>query len=179
MGERPSEFRRDVNDWYIEPSWAVEALRDRVHFDGWVHDPCCGRGTIPSVIGGSGSDLVDRGYGYPVQDYLQDTRVQDNIITNPPYGIGQKIIEHALAHTKRRVAALMQLRFLATQARNPLFSRQSMEHVIIFSRRPSMPPGKMLQEHGEKIRGGGSIEFCWMVWNNEHTGSKPTIEWAK
>lgn len=177
MGERPSEYERDVNDWYVEPAWCVQALANRVEFSGGIHDPCCGSGTIPGVLNGSGSDLIDRGYGFTVRDYLQDLTPYDNIVTNPPYALAQEIIEHALKHTTNRVAALVQTKFLASQKRHKLFSRRETERVIMFSRRPSMPPGLMLEKHGEGIRGGGSIDYCWVVWDRYNYGPC-VIEWA-
>lgn len=178
MGERPSEYERDENDWYVEPEWSVHALMDRVQFTADVHDPCCGMGTIPKAFCGTGADIMDRGYGYPVRDFLTDDREYENIVTNPPYGIAQTIIERALVLARSRVAALVQTKFLASQRRHALFSKPSMERLIMFSRRPSMPPGKMLVEHGESIRGCGSIDFCWAVWNRAHKGPV-TVEWAK
>lgn len=176
MGERRSEYDRDGDDWYIEPAWSVLSLRARIPFVGQIHDPCCGMGTIPKVMGGTGADIKDRGFGYPQQDYLQDTAVYDNIVTNPPYGIAQSIIEHALRHTRYRVVALVQTKFLSAQRRYRLFTANPVEKVLVFSRRPSMPPGKMLQEHGEKIRGNGSIDFCWVVWQHGNT-APPEIDW--
>lgn len=177
MGERPSEYERDENDWYVEPEWAVRALKDRVSFVA-VHDPCCGMGTIPRVFGGTGADKIDRGFGFRVQDFLTEDWSYSDIVTNPPYGIAQDIIERALLLARHRVAALVQTKFLASQRRHALFTRPEMERVIMFSRRPSMPPGKMLMEHGESIRGGGSIDFCWAIWNRAHVGPV-TVEWVK
>ena len=177
MGERPSEYTRDENDWYVEPSWCIDALRLSVQFKGSIHDPCCGMGTIPNMLGATGSDLIDRGYGYEQQDFMSDLRAYNNIVTNPPYGIAQSVIEHALKITKNKVAALVQTKFLASQRRHGLFHRREMQKVIMFSRRPSMPPGEMLRTHGESIRGGGSIDFCWCIWDQDHIGST-TIEWV-
>ena len=72
-------------------------------------------------MGGTGADLVDRGYGYPQRDFLKDFAAYDNIVTNPPYGIAQQIIEHALTVAMWRVAALVQVKFLASQRRHSLF----------------------------------------------------------
>lgn len=177
MGERPSEYIRDANDWYVEPSWCVELLKSRVKFTGGIHDPCCGMGTIPKALNGTGADLIDRGYGYQQQDFREDYGTYDNIVTNPPYGIAQDIIEHAVSVTKQKVAALVQVKFLASQRRFPLFSNPILSKVIMLSRRPSMPPGEMLRNHGEAIRGGGSIDFCWVIWDWENYGAA-TIEWA-
>lgn len=178
MGERPSEYKRDEYDWYVEPEWCVRALANLVNFCGGIHDPCCGKGTIPKVLNGTGADKVDRGFFYPPQDFLTDFNMYDNIVTNPPYGIAQTIIEHALDRARYRVAALVQTKFLSSQKRHGLFNRPETERVIIFSRRPSMPPGWMLWEHGEDYRGNGSIDFCWVVWNKEHNGPCIT-EWTK
>jgi hypothetical protein len=178
MGERPSEYKRDPDDFYVEPAWSVQVLKNRVHFAGDIHDPCCGSGTIPDLMGGTGADLRDRGYGYPVRDYLRDNAHYLNIVTNPPYGIAQKVIEHALDRSLFKVAALVQLKFLASQGRNELFNRPELDKVIILSRRPSMPPGEMLRDHGEKIRGNGSIDFCWVVFDKFRPVADPTVEWA-
>lgn len=178
MGERPSEYERDEYDWYVEPLWCVNALDARVTFKSSVHDPCCGMGTIPKFMKGTGADLVDRGFGYPVKNFLDDKTLYDNIVTNPPYGIAQRIIEHALDHARFKVAALVQTKFLSSQRRYDLFGRNETELVIMLSRRPSMPPGKMLVEHGESIRGNGSIDYCWVIWNKEHTGGCKII-WAR
>lgn len=178
MGERHSEYGRDGEDWYVEPEWCVEILKARIPLIGHIHDPCCGMGTIPKVLGGTGSDIADRGYGYPVRDFLRDQASYDNIVMNPPYGNAQEIIEHALNTTKRYVAALVQVKFLCSQRRHGLFKRDEMEKVIMLSRRPSMPPGRLLVEHGEKIRGNGSIDFCWAIWCRGNLAAT-VIDWAK
>jgi hypothetical protein len=178
MGERHSEFERSSTDWYVEPVWSVEILKARVPLIGDIHDPCCGMGTIPTVMQGTGADVVDRGYGFPARDYLKDWARYDNIVTNPPYGIAQEIIEHALETTRWRVCALVQTKFLASQRRHKLFTRDETEKVIMLSRRPSMPPGELLEEKGEIIRGNGSIDFCWVIWCRGNTAAT-VIDWAK
>ena len=177
MGERPSEYLRDEHDWYVEPAWAVQALTDAIPTMHDVHDPCCGMGTICRTMYATGADLIDRGYGYPVRNFLDDENLYTNIVTNPPYKRAQEIIEHAIAVTTRRVAALVQIKFLTSQRRHALFNKTFFERVIILSRRPSMPPGKMLELHGEGIRGNGSMDFCWVVWNHAHRGPA-SVEFA-
>jgi hypothetical protein len=44
----------------------------------------------------TGADIVDRGSGFPVRDFLSCTTLRDNIVTNPPYGILREFTEHAL-----------------------------------------------------------------------------------
>lgn len=179
MGERTSEYTRDTDDWYVEPEWCVEALKERHFFLKAIHDPCCGMGTIPTVFDGTGADIVDRGYGYPRRNFLEDDTIYDNIVTNPPYGIAQEVIEHAIAHTRYSVAALVQVKFLCSQKRYNLFKRDETEAIYFLSKRPSMPPGRLLVERGESVRGNGSIDFCWVVWSHWNNGAPLEVDWLK
>lgn len=185
MAERHPERVRVEDDWYVEPYWCADILFDRIKFPWGLHDPCCGSGTIPQAawangIEATGADLRARAAEYEVRDFLTDPGKYPSIVTNPPYNIAVPIIEHALKVTEHhgRVCALVQAKFLFSQRRKPLFERPEMERVIILSRRPSMPPGAALAEHGESIRGRGSIDFCWCIWRVGGAGHAPIIEWA-
>lgn len=183
MGERRSSYDRVNDDWYIEPDWCVDLLREHVNLYEGIHDPCAGIGTIvnnfiEAGIWATGADIVNRGAGFDVQDYLTDATIRENIVTNPPYKLTEKIVRHALAHTNKRVCVLVPLNFLAGQKRQEFYLYTPVEKVIILSRRPSMPPGEMLVQHGEEYRKNGSIDFCWIVWNNKFEDN-PTMTWAK
>jgi hypothetical protein len=187
MAERHSEYERDADDWYVEPVWAVDRLAERVTFDGAIHDPCCGKGTIPLALLGpyadrvSGADLIDRANGqFPVQDFLTDYAPRDNVVSNPPFKIANLIAEHALKIVQPGgvVALVCNAKFLFSQMRHPLFTRREMERVIVFSRRPSMPPGEMLARLGEGCRGGGSIDFVWCIWRVGKTERGCNIDWT-
>lgn len=183
MGERHSEYKRSFGDWYVEPAWAISALCDRVKFSGPIHDPCCGMGMIPKTLKSkhkmnvTGADITNRGFRYPVVDFLKDKNKRTNIIMNPPYKIAKAIINHAYSVATDRVAVIVQLKFLTSQGRHFLFNRPETEKVLIFSRRPQIPPGEALIKQGEGIRGGGSMDFCWVVWRRKHKGPA-TIEWV-
>jgi hypothetical protein len=71
---------------------------------------------------------------------------------------------------RHRVAVLTQSKFLYSQRRHSILSSPVVEAVIILSRRPSMPPGKMLIENGEAWRKGGSMDFQWIVFNRAGFG---------
>lgn len=189
MGERHSEHERDADDFYVEPASCIDALF--AHYGGGLqyrgaHDPCCGIGTIPTRLAElgvqmTGADLVDRANGaWPVRYFLTDAAEYPSIVTNPPFRIAPKIVEHALGSTRTGgiVAVIAQAKFLFSQARHPLFTRPQMERVIVFSRRPSMPPGKLLAEKGEACRGGGSIDFVWCVWRVGKTSGGCAVEWT-
>ena len=182
MAQRHSEYARDNLEWYVEPEWVADDLFKKVKFSGKIHDPCCGLGTIPGAARragytASGSDIADRGEGYPVTNYEQDPKTYDNIVTNPPYKQTVRIFEWASLHTSSpgKIAMIVPIGFLCSQSRFHLW--RWVETVIIYSRRPSMPPGEILEALGESCRKGGSTDYCWIVWNFAYNG-QPTIQWS-
>lgn len=181
-----TDHARVASDWYVEPGWCTELLLQAVDFVGPIWDPCCGCGTIPKTIqrcgnitnGYGGSDLVYRGYGEGGRDFLADPGPWFNLIFNPPYNIAEQFILHALDVASCKVAALVNLKFLASQGRRErLFKPHPPAAVLILSRRPSMPPG------GSGIEAkGGTADYCWVVWENEivrkaDPGKHPIVGW--
>lgn len=171
MATRHSKYARPVNDWYVEPAWTLGMFLDRAPWFPVFHDPCAGVGTIvdKAVARGlqaTGADIVDRAGGrFPVRDYLTDTTIYPNVVCNPPYSKAEEIIRHAFNHVTDRIAVLVPLRFLASQGRYALYAqRRECEMVLILSKRPSIPTGTFLQEHGEKKRKNGSDDFAWIVF---------------
>ncbi len=164
-------YQRNDNDFYIEPRWCIEALIKAIKFEGQIHDPACGTGKIPLTFTAHGftctaHDLIDRGFGVSGIDYLKDTNIYDNIVTNPPYNKSELFIKRALYNVTGRVAILARIAFLASQKRYELFTDYiTPEKVVILSRRPSMPPGGL-----GIIPQGGKTDFCWIVWNRNHIG---------
>jgi hypothetical protein len=170
---------RNDDDWYVEPPECVHSLFDAVRFKGAIHDPCCGQGTIPKVAMDRGyfataSDLHDRGYVRSItRDFFADRVRYENIVSNPPYKIGEKFVHHALEFTQHKVAIVMRLSFLAGQKRlASLYRIRPPAEVLILAKRPSMPPG------GTDVPAkGGTADYCWIIWSQAHCG--PTIlRWA-
>ena len=186
MVERHSEFVREADDHYVEPAWTVDLLFDRVILPRGLHDPCCGFGTIPEAasargIAATGSDLIDRANGrFPIQDFLTDQREQPSVVCNPPFKDSAEFVLHGLRVVRPLgvVAVIAQAKFLFSQGRHALFTLTEFERVIIFSRRPSMPPGKMLAELGEACRGGGAMDYCWCIWRVGKMTPGASIEWT-
>jgi hypothetical protein len=179
----PQAFQRHADDWYVEPSWCWQALYSTVPpgtLEGTVLDPACGGGTgleycAASGITAMGSDIADRGAGIAGLDFLAPKYPlrADNIITNPPYRLTVEFAYQALMYAPNAVALLVPLPFLASQRRYELFSTTPVAHVVVLSRRPSMPPGGM----GIKAS-GGKEDYVWIVWRHDHEGA-PSIHWAK
>lgn len=73
---------------------------------------------------GKATDLINRGYG-TVEDFLLNAEPYHNdIVTNPPFKLAQKFIEHALykIDTGRKVCMFLKLLFLEGKARKELFT---------------------------------------------------------
>lgn len=185
---RSSGYDRNTHDWYVEPANCVDALFDVMPGLGvlGIHDPCCGMGTIPAVATkrgwyATGADIVDRANTqYPVRDFLSDEREYSNIVTNPPFALSVKIVRRALDLVMHggRVAIIAQAKFIYSQGRNSLFTAPECERILILSKRPSMPPGELLVEKGEICRGGGSMDYCWIVFRSgKRTTGDVTIGW--
>jgi methylase of polypeptide subunit release factors len=94
-------WEHETDEHYVEPAWCSERLFQVERFDGPVHDPCCGFGTIPEATRRAGldataADLVDRGYaGTVVRDFFDTTDPVDNIVCNPPFDVAREFTLHA------------------------------------------------------------------------------------
>ena len=191
---KDAAYPRDPNGWYVEPESAVEQLFDTLDFGDvrTIWDPACGRGTVLDVAKRRGfwtigSDIVDRvrrgGHEFKRFDFLRlpgGPPVAFSIVTNPPYNepepdLAERFVHHALKiRGWHRAAFLVPVEFQCTQGRyERLYSRTPPSHIVSLMERPSMPPGTMLEQHGEACRKGGMAEYIWTVWTDGHVG--PTI----
>ncbi len=183
-GAKATGYARAADDWYVEPQWCVEQLADAIDFERrtLIWDPCCGRGTIPAAFRvkgyiAAGSDIVDRGCEHflGVHDVLAESYPVSLVecsdvaaVTNPPFKIAEAIARHLLSKPLRRVAILQQLSFLASRGRQALFTDYPPSDVLVLSQRPSMPPGHMIADMGDRAFRGGTTDFCWIVWTRPH-----------
>ncbi|MBO1325295.1 hypothetical protein K2X14_07785 [Acetobacter sp. TBRC 12305] len=171
---KASGFVRQADDWYVEPAWCVDALvRAERPFVGSVLDPCCGGGNIvgrleAAGVAAIGSDLRDRTEGsFPVigfDDALPLFRPA-SVVSNPPYGRAQDMIDRSLECTQDRVCVLLRLAFLEGQKRRDWFENVPLARVWVCSRRVSMPPG------GTEVKpSGGAIAYAWFVFEHGWRG---------
>jgi hypothetical protein len=172
-------WAKDPDGFYTEPSWVSERLFAVEKFSGGIWDPACGMGRIPDAARRAGhdvtaTDLVDRGYQHfnGQLDFLQaDWSYADNIVCNPPFDNCDEFARHALKLARGKVAMIWLARRLNAArwlAATPLAK------VYLLTPRPSMPPGAVIMA-GTKP-GGGTQDFCWLVWSRGHVGS-PEMHW--
>ncbi len=178
-----SLWEREANDWYVEPEWCSLRLFEEEQFSGPVVDPACGRGSIvisalKSGLVAAGSDLVDRGWDSTAtpQDFLLSECAYTNIVTNPPFGIAEKFLEHALRLTERKVAMLLPASWVQGDKRSRMLASTPLRRVWFIAPRPSMPPGHILAA-GNKP-GNGTTDYAWFVWLRGYDGH-PDVRWLR
>jgi hypothetical protein len=174
-GDAPAGIRpRD--DFYPTPPEGTEALLRVEAFDGPIWEPACGDGAICKVLERSGyqviaSDLVSRGYGESRIDFLLEwTTRAPNIVTNPPFNMALEFADKSLRLASRKIALLVQLRFLEGIERGAFFDRSPPTRVWVFKRRLFMPSA---DPDGTR---GGMMAFAWFVWDHRHEGP-PVLGW--
>ena len=164
---------RKKNDFYPTPDYAIDAILDRVEFTGVVWEPSCGDGVICHKLIDRGyivkaTDLFDQGYGETGRDFLLETEIQDNIMTNPPFSISTEYVLKALKLARKQVLILNKLTFLEGKARrDKIFSQKKLKNVYVFSNRLQFDPTS---------KSGGVMAFAWFLFDNEYNG-ETRLEW--
>lgn len=166
---------RAKHDFYPTPSYVTNDLMDREIFNGKIWECACGDGAIAKVLVERGynvvaTDLIDRGYGESPIDFLTCTMKSENIVTNPPYSLGEKFVKHALNLTTGKVAMFLKLQFLEGQSRRAMFESSPLARVWVYSKRVTQ------HRNGDKKQYTGMMCFAWFVWEHGFSG-EPIIKW--
>jgi hypothetical protein len=172
-------WQREANDWYVEPEWCSARLFQIEKFQGEIKDPACGSGRIvksalAAGLEARGTDLIDRGFGLANVDFLETNSRAANIVSNPPFGIAEAFVAHALELAERKVAILLPANWVQGQKRSRWLRTTPLYRVYFICPRPSMPPGHVIAEGGKP--GNGTTDYCWMVWLRGFEGA-PSLHW--
>lgn len=168
-------WSRDQHDWYVEPVWCSARLFEVESFPAGLHDPACGMGRIVKAaraagIRATGSDLVYRGKhdDFLVSDFLTDGNSVPNIVSNPPFGIAEHFVSHALNLAQYKVAMLLPANWVQGDKRSRWLAQTPLKCVYFLTPRPSMPPGDVIRAGGNP--GNGTTDYAWFVWDCAHSG---------
>ena len=167
---------QEKDHFYPTPPAGTLALLSVEKFDGPIWEPACGEGHMSRVLEGAGydvisTDLVDRGFGTPRVDFLMEHRpLAPNIVTNPPFKLGEQFARKALSLTTGKVALLCRLMWLEGGERQKLFRSAPLARVWVFSNRLGFAKG------GEQHT-GGMTPYAWFVFEHGHQGP-PTLGWV-
>ena len=172
------------HDLYETPSEAMRTLLALESFTLNVVEPSVGKGAILRPLESAGyevtiSDLVDRGVTTQhgecqgVGDFLLSVG-QDcgcDIVTNPPYGVANAYVAHALrAHKPRKMAMLLNLNFLCgfdDPDRCFVMDECPPSRVYVFTRRLPM----MHRDGWEGDKASSQMNTAWFIWERNDDGS--------
>jgi hypothetical protein len=127
MSQRHSGYVRRHNDHYATPIWVTMVLEKYLPGPLYIWEPAAGEGMMAAALRTfrTAHEVVETDMAAGV-DFLTISACKhfNAIITNPPFGIGQEFIEHALALMKPAggvVAMLMRTDFDHGKTRRHLF----------------------------------------------------------
>lgn len=168
---------RQVNDFYAtHPSCTSDILREEVFHEN-ILEPFCGVGSMSKVIEEHGYrvlsyDIIDRGYG-KVGDFFKVDYPKDkyDIITNPPYSDNLvEIIIRCLKLCKNKVAILMPLRYLSSEARySGIYKKFPPSRVYVYQERICIAKNADFDTYNDA---GANMEiYAWYIWEKGHNGT--------
>lgn len=162
------KWERKPADFYPTPPDVTYSLRphilDLLPEKSLVLEPACGDGAMAKALEECGYDVYgcdlreDSGYGQGGVNYLETDFSDlgyDAVITNPPFNIADKFIEHSL-QTAPVVAMLLKSQYWHAAKRRKLFESQRPARILPLTWRPSFL---------EKERGSSPLmDVMWVVW---------------
>lgn len=172
MSQRNSEYARVKNDKYETPIPVVELVAPHIPKRiSKIFDPCCGSGNVVRAL----SNLKHDAWGKDLEggyDYLKDRSWHEAIVTNPPYGLAQEFIEHALAHSTF-VAMLLRTDYDHAKTRRHLF-----KDCKSFSKMIRLNNRVVFIKRTDGIKPAPSFNHTWFIWDHARERGEPTVGWA-
>lgn len=185
--------QRAAGDFYTTDPEAVRRLVEYYsvawgrHKDFSFWEPACGTGNISKVLEEYGNghpvistDLYDRGYGTPGVDFLKaelpkGVRV---IITNPPYSLADKFVEHAMEILPWDgiYLALQNINYLAGKGRfSSIYNKGFLKQVHIYSGRINC------YKNGIDTGHSSPVNYAWFLYTNDKTDycKADDFDWQK
>lgn len=174
----------DSLDDFPTPPWATRALCeyvihafDREEKEVW--EPCCNRGYMARPLGEyfgkvHATDIHDYGYEGHAEtvDFLFAERETDWVITNPPFRLAERVIEHALKQARIGVAVIVRSAFLEGKGRyENLFSVNPPSTVAQFVERVPMVKGRY-----DPVA-TTATSYAWLVWDKREQPTQPRMFW--
>lgn len=171
-------YRLNKGDVYETPEYLTENILKKEDLIGSILEPCCASGKMSRAIEGAGYKVrsfdirEDDIYGEGGVDFLGFTEKYDTIITNPPYSIAQKIVEHAIEYSNYKVIMLLKLDWLAGKNRREFYENNKPKKIYVVSNRPTLYPANTPEPENR-----GRIEYAWFVWEKGYKGEF-IVDWV-
>lgn len=171
-----NNINRIKNDFYETPPEAIMAILEREKLlPGTILEPCAGKGAITKAVSIKypkrrviGIDIDPQGEGIIKKDFLRYNPKEpiQNIITNPPYRLAKQFLDKSLKLARGKVIMLLQLGFLESKGRYPLFKDNPPTKVYVFSSRISCD-----------TQGTKRVAYAWFVWDNQSSNKHTILDW--
>lgn len=166
--------KRKPADFYPTPPDVTVALAEWIGLtpETFVWEPACGDGAMSRVLMQFSDNVIstdlrdDSGFGKGGVDFLDTThddhwRLADWIITNPPFNLALKFIEHALTITPN-VAMLLKATYWNAKGRESFFRQNPPAWILPLTWRPAFL---------EEERGSSPLmDVMWVVWRADSDG---------
>jgi alpha-glucosidase (family GH31 glycosyl hydrolase) len=184
LGVNPNA-ERQKEDFYATDPKALKLFLDRIAEDGFelkgkIWECACGMGHLSEELKKSGynvksTDLIDRGYGDGVLDFLkQETREwHTSILTNPPFKLAEQFVEKGidLIQDGYILCLFLKIQFLEGQKRKILFKKYPPKYVYVYSSR------QLCCKDGEFEKYSATTQcYAWYVWEKGFNG-ETIIRW--
>lgn len=173
-----SNENREENDFYAtDPKAINELLTKQTPTNPW--EPAAGMGHLSKRLEEFGynvriSDLIDRGIGAEIIDFLKyDGEWDGDIITNPPFCKWREFVYKAMELLKpgRKLFLFLKIQSLESIKSRKLFEVYNPKYIYIFSRRiAAAREGKV--EYFKKF----GFSFIWVVWEKNFSG-ETILDW--
>jgi hypothetical protein len=184
------EERESLDFYASDPNNLVRFL-DRIKEDHDITlsqniwECCCGSGELSEVLTSRGydvfnTDIENRGYKnqHLTKDFFEFTnKFNGDILTNPPFSLAEKMINHALELVDygRYVIMFARIQLLeGTQRYESLFANQSLKFVYVFSSRARTAKNGDF----DKYKAAPALCYAWFCFQKGHLG-EPIIRWIK
>ncbi len=174
---------REEHDYYATEPKATELILELETFNDDILEPACGGGHMSDVLISRGYnvtsyDLIDRGYGDGVMDFLSDD-IQSwhgDIITNPPYKFAKQFIEKSLDIIPKgnKIAMFLKIQFMESKGRKELFINNPPKVIYVSSSR--LLCAKNADFDGMISGGGSAVAYAWYIWEKGYQGDT-VIKW--
>ena len=175
---------RQFDDFYqTSPNSLVLFLNkmkeDNIIIDKNVWECACGQGHLVNVLTEYGynvlqSDLIDRGCGYKIHDFLKtEKKYNGDILTNPPFKYQEKFFHKQIdtINIGNKVIFFLKIQFLEGKSRYELFKNYPPKYVYVHSGR------QICQMNGDFQKYTSSqLCYCWFIWEKGNT-SEPVLRW--
>ena len=180
-----STANRQKDDFYATDPKATKMclkelgkIYDTSLWDVW--EPAAGMGHISNALKSENvnvvkeSDLVDRGIGAIIEDFL-DTKDMGNanvIFTNPPYKIAEDFLKHFLeiSDDNDLYIFLGRIQFLEGAKRRKIFDENPPKYVLVHSKRINC------WKDGKEIKESSAMCYAWFVFEKGYKGDT-IVKW--